>query len=205
MLGAFLASHADDALEEAIEMLRPAPVYTSPGWLSNAMAVRKRFPPRSGDDEDFPSVGVPTWHYGHEPSNVFARRIAKFFDLPTRESSLVQVAEKGMVFFPGSAGTFSEIFTAVSDNHYKILRNEVSPLVFYDSDGFWSHAEPSVIPLLRNLARGREYAHFIFASDAPSEVVATLEAYEVAKSVAAAEGSVVTKVQSPRVGSTSSS
>ena len=52
-----------------------------------------------------PSLAVPTWFYGHEPSNLFASHIAKYFSNSIREDTLLAVALYGIVFAPGSAGT----------------------------------------------------------------------------------------------------
>ena len=58
-------------------------------------AVRDRFP--DGGE----SLGIPTWHYGHEPPNLFATAIAKYFHNAAREAILLRVCDAGIVFLPG--------------------------------------------------------------------------------------------------------
>ena len=41
------------------------------------------------------SLGIPTWHYGHEPPNPFATAIAKYFRNATREAVLLEVCTRG--------------------------------------------------------------------------------------------------------------
>lgn len=50
---------------------------------------------------NFKSIGVPTWHYGHEPSNRFATWQAKFFHNAIREAGLIRIANCGIIFSPG--------------------------------------------------------------------------------------------------------
>lgn len=35
--------------------------------------------------------GIPTYRYGHEPTNFFSSHVAKFFDNAIREDGLLQV------------------------------------------------------------------------------------------------------------------
>jgi hypothetical protein len=76
------------------------------------MAVRERFAP--GRD----SLGVPTWFYGHEPPNVFADHVAKYFRNAIREDVLLRVCRSGIVFLPGAAGTVQEVFQSACENYY---------------------------------------------------------------------------------------
>ena len=64
------------------------------------------------------TLGIPTWHYGHEPSNAFATAIAKYFRNATREAILLQVCAAGIVFLPGAAGTVQEVFQDACENYY---------------------------------------------------------------------------------------
>ena len=64
------------------------------------------------------SLGIPTWFYGHEPPNVFATAIAKYFRNATREAILLQVCDAGIVFLPGAGGTVQEIFQDACENYY---------------------------------------------------------------------------------------
>jgi len=53
------------------------------------------------------SLAIPTWFYGHEPSNVFASHIAKYFSNSIREDTLLAICLHGILFSPGSAGTLA--------------------------------------------------------------------------------------------------
>ncbi len=78
--------------------------------------------PRSTCATGFPdggeSLGIPTWHYGHEPPNVFATAIAKYFRNATREAILLEVCDAGIVFLPGAGGTVQEVFQDACENYY---------------------------------------------------------------------------------------
>ena len=64
------------------------------------------------------SLSIPTWFYGHEPTNVFATDIAKYFSNALREDTLLNRCRGGVVYLPGQAGTVQEIFQAVTENFY---------------------------------------------------------------------------------------
>jgi len=171
-LGAFLRDHPDAAVDEALAILRVAPTYEPMGaWLDTAFEVRDRFP-RPNDDAV--SLGVPTWHYGHEPPNLFATEIAKYFSNSIREDGLLAIALAGVVFAPGSAGTIQEIFQDAAQNHYKSF-GIASPMVFMDVE-FWTAQKP-VYPLLKQLADGREYGDLLSAFDDFDDIVAFIEAF----------------------------
>ena len=121
--------------------------------------MRERWPAPS----DAPSsLGVPTWHYGHEPPNVFAGEIAKYFANSIREDGLLAIALAGVVFAPGSAGTIQEVFQDAAQNHYESF-GIVSPMVFLD-EVYWTERKP-VYPLLRDLATGYSYGELVTAVD----------------------------------------
>ena len=50
------------------------------------------------------TLGVPTRFYGHEPPNLFATQIAKYFRNATREAILLQICGAGIVFLPAQVG-----------------------------------------------------------------------------------------------------
>ena len=165
-VGAYFAPHPDDALKTAVAELARAPRYDDPSWLVCAFEVRRRFVPEAQDRH--PSLGIPTWFYGHEPPNAFASHIAKYFANSVREDGLLTIAKHGIVFTPGSAGTIQEIFQDACQNHYA-EPNEVSPMIFFGR-AYWTIEKP-VYPLLAQLAQGRAYADWLFATDDPDEVV----------------------------------
>ncbi len=78
------------------------------------------------------SLSVPTWFYGHEPSNPFASHIAKYFSNSEREDGLLAIATSGIVFVPGGPGTLQEVFQDAAQNAYETFGN-ASPMVFLDS------------------------------------------------------------------------
>jgi len=165
-LGAYMAGQSEEALDEAIELLAEAPHYTSPGYHEKAMMVIDRFP--DGGD----SLAIPTWFYGHEPSNLFASYIAKYFSNSLREDTLLAISLYGIVFAPGSAGTTQEIFMDATQNHYGTF-NYFSPMVFLGTHRY--QIDTLIYPLLKQLAHGRTYADLLHITDEPEEVVSFLE------------------------------
>lgn len=168
-LGAWFADRPESELDEAIEFLSSAPTFRpESAWLDAAFAVRDRWPLCDGAAG---SLGVPTWHYGHEPPNVFATHIAKYFANSIREDGLLAMALGGVVFAPGSAGTIQEIFQDAAQNHYRSF-GRVSPMVLFGVR-YWCEDKP-VYPLLRSLAGGHEYARLLSVVDSVEEVLVAL-------------------------------
>ncbi|MET9891948.1 Rossmann fold nucleotide-binding protein [Streptomyces sp. NPDC006465] len=147
-LGAYAAPFDDGMLDEALHILAAVPSFTPSitDWARAAFEVRERRP--SGG----PSVGIPTWFYGHEPPNAFAAHIAKYFANATREDGLLARSNAGVVFLPGAAGTVQEIFDNATPNYYG-SRGEPTPMVLVDR-AHWTERYPAW-PLLRALARER--------------------------------------------------
>ncbi len=87
-----------------------------------------------------PNLSVPTWFYGHEPSNAFATSIAKYFGNSEREDGLLAIATSGIVFVPGGPGTIQEVFQDAAQNAYETY-GLASPMVFLAPDNdpdFWT-------------------------------------------------------------------
>ena len=167
--GAWMATHADGALDEALAVLAAAPTFEPvPDWLDAAFDVRLRWPLPHGT---LSSLGIPTWHYGHEPPNVFASHIAKYFANSIREDGLLAIALAGVVFAPGSAGTIQEVFQDAAQNHYKSF-GIASPMVFMGRD-YWTHDKP-VYPLLAQLADGHDYGELLAIEDDVDAIAARL-------------------------------
>ena len=164
-LGALLSDRDDYALDEALEIIARAPLYSDKYWLSTAFEVLEKFPPGPTTP---PCIGIPTWHYGHEPPSAFASHIAKYFSNSTREEGLLALAVGGLIIAPGSAGTIQEIFQDAAQNHYKTT-GWVSPMIFLDSD-YWSREKP-VYPVLRSLSEGEDYGRLLGVADTPQEVL----------------------------------
>ncbi len=161
-LGAWLSTHDETAIDESLELLAGAIDYRTADYLDRGYEVRNRFP--NGAD----SLAIPTWFYGHEPTNQFASHVAKYFSNSIREDGLLALANHGVVFTPGSAGTVQEVFQDATQNHYGTFEL-TSPMVFLGSD-FWTHILP-VKPLLTKLAGDRAYAELIAFVDTPAEVL----------------------------------
>ncbi len=77
------------------------------------------------------NLSIPTWFYGHEPSNPFATHIVKYFSNSIREDGLLAIAKGGIVFLAGGPGTMQEVFQDAAQNAYKTF-GEPSPMVFLD-------------------------------------------------------------------------
>lgn len=179
-LGVWLAARADDALDEAIDVLAPRPAGSAPGseyadadWLDRAFDVRSRWPLPGGPDR-YESIGIPTWMYGHEPPNAFATKIAKYFANSVREEGLLAIATHGVVFAPGSAGTIQEIFQDAAQNHYTSF-GPASPMILLGVD-HWTERHP-VWGVLESLAAGRDYRGLITITDDEHDVVDRLLQY----------------------------
>ena len=165
-LGAYLAGVTDEELTWVMNTLATAPKYTDRGFQAAAYAVLERFP--EGEE----SLAIPTWFYGHEPSNLFATYIAKYFSNSIREDTLLALAYYGIVYAPGSAGTTQEIFMDAAQNHY-VTFDFISPMVFV---GKQRYAEDTQLyALIQQLAAGREYADYLHLTDDPREVVTFID------------------------------
>ncbi|MFJ2218162.1 LOG family protein [Streptomyces sp. NPDC101062] len=166
-LGAYAASHPDEMLDKALEVLAEAPSFVPSvsAWARAAFEVRARWP--KGDD----SIGIPTWFYGHEPPNAFAGHIAKYFANATREDGLLARSNAGVVFLPGAAGTVQEIFDNATPNYYQ-SRGEPTPMVLVDR-AHWTERLPTW-PLLQALAKERPMEARIALVDSVDEAPAAL-------------------------------
>lgn len=167
-LGAWMAGHSPSALDEVLAVLARAPHFSDAGYFEAARVVLDLHP----DGAD--SLAIPTWFYGHEPSNLFATHIAKYFSNSIREDTLLAVSLHGVVFAPGSAGTTQEIFMDAAQNHYA-THNYYSPMVFLGRQRY--EIDTLLYPLMRQLSYGRPYHTQLFLTDEPEEVVQFLLAH----------------------------
>lgn len=161
-LGAWLVDTSDEIVDQALEVLKQSPVYTSEGYLQAALSVIEMCPDGGS------SLAVPTWFYGHEPSNLFSKHIAKYFSNSIREDGLLSIAIHGVVYAPGSAGTTQEIFMDATQNHY-VTFDEISPMVFLGRDRYCT--ETMLYPCIEQLAHGRDYADYLHLTDDIDDVV----------------------------------
>ncbi|ATB32344.1 LOG family protein [Melittangium boletus] len=170
-LGAWFAGRSDGELDAALEVLALAPGYKHREWLSRAFEVRATWPLRDEDRAISDSLGIPTWLYGHEPPNPFATRIAKYFANSVREEGLLTIAQGGVVYSPGSAGTVQEVFQDACQNHYNTV-GVISPMIFLGRE-FWTKTRP-VYPLLEHLAQGHDYSRYLLLTDSQEEIIQAL-------------------------------
>jgi predicted Rossmann-fold nucleotide-binding protein len=164
-LGAFVPGDLDAALRglAAVPSFRP----DVGAWARTALEVV------GATDGGRESLGIPTWHYGHEPPNVFATAIAKFFANAPREALLLEVCTAGIVFLPGAAGTVQEVFQDACENYYAD-RTAVAPMVLLGRH-YWTEELP-VWPLLQALAAGREMEQHVHLVDSVEEAVEVVTA-----------------------------
>jgi len=163
--GAYMANYSSQDLETALRILGQAPAYTHPHHFAQAKAVLARYP------EGHESLAIPTWFYGHEPSNLFASHIAKYFSNSIREDGLLAISLFGVIYAPGSAGTTQEIFMDATQNHYGSF-GFYSPMIFFGKERYTK--ETFLFPIVQQLAWGRKYADLLFLTDSPEEVVALI-------------------------------
>lgn len=163
-LGSSLSSYDDDAVNAALQSLATAPSFrpSITDWASTGLAVRREYPGDGG-------VSVPTWFYGHEPPNVFATSIAKYFSNALREDVLLSRARGGILYLPGAAGTVQEIFQAVTPNYYGDPATQI-PLILVGVE-HWTVTLP-VWPLLQSLAAERPMASSLQLVDSIDEAAA---------------------------------
>ncbi|MEU7615092.1 hypothetical protein AB0M91_01000 [Micromonospora rifamycinica] len=155
-LGAFLAARPARELDSAIDLLAVAPDFTDHDrYTAAALAVRDRYaatvPQQRGPGLDWARSGglaIPTWLYGHEPANLFAGRIAKYFSNAIREDTILRLARGGIVFAPGRAGTVQEVFQAATKTYYG-TDGASGAYVFLDR-AYWTRELP-IESLLRPL------------------------------------------------------
>ena len=180
-LGAYAAGFDDPeaALAATLAALAEAPTYRHPRWLASAWSARAALG-QPAQPERGRSLGVPTWFYGHEPLNVFATDVAKYFENHVREEGLLAVALGGVVFAPGNAGTVQEIFQDACQNYYRVYGGLRSPMVLLGRD-YWNPEGPvasaagdrrkPAYPLLRALAEERGFADHLLLTDDLEEAV----------------------------------
>ena len=166
-LGAWMAGFSGQDIDDALVTMMPSPSFKDKGWLGTAFNVIDRYP-----QQEYVSLGIPTWLYGHEPSTPFATHIAKFFENSIREDSILTLAFGGIIYAPGSAGTLQEIFQEAVQNHY-LTFGFSSPMIFLGKR-FWTEEIP-VYPLLEHLMKTGKYKNLLLTlTDDIDEAVATL-------------------------------
>ena len=167
-LGASLAGTEEMVLDRALTVLAEVPTFhpSIDDWVASAHRARVLCA------DPAPSLGVPTWHYGHEPPNLFATAIAKYFRNAQREAILLQICGAGIVFLPGAGGTVQEIFQDACENYYA-ADDKVAPMVLVGTR-YWTETLPAW-PLLTALAKGRAmegHVHLAASVDEAAAIIA---------------------------------
>lgn len=172
-LGAYMANYSREELVDAILILsqlelknRNYPDYLATNFMQRSLEVLDKYP--NGAE----SLAIPTWFYGHEPSNLFAKHIAKYFSNSIREDILLTISLYGLVFAPGSAGTTQEIFQEAAQNHYGTSGYH-SPMVFLGKKRYVE--DTSIYSVLHQLAIGRVYKELLFLTDSAELLVDFIE------------------------------
>jgi len=181
-LGAYFAAREQDELAAAIEIIKERPdgaetgkEYADPDWLHRAWRVMQAFPIPAGQEEACKSIGIPTWLYGHEPPATFATHIAKYFANSVREDGLLAIANHGVVFAPGSAGTTQEVFQDAAQNHYA-TQEIISPMIMF-GEQHWTKKRP-VWPLLVAVSKGHAYGELIALTDSEDEIIRRIKMFD---------------------------
>lgn len=172
-LGAYFGNKTDNELSDAIEILsdleglsEKQKDYTSKNYFKQSEKVLEKYP------DGKKSLAIPTWFYGHEPSNVFASHIAKYFSNSIREDTLLAICLHGIVYAPGSAGTTQEIFQEAAQNHYGTY-GFYSPMVFL---GVKRYTEDTALySTLHQLANNMKYKQLLHLTDHVEDVVTFIE------------------------------
>lgn len=175
-LGAYMLGRSLEEVEEAWNIVSKPSGHTFEHQyldLSPACNVLKRF----GEPDFAGSLGIPTWKYGHEPSNMFATWHAKMFQNSVREDGLIAVGNGGIIYTPGSAGTRQEVFQTACRNHYADEGYEV-PMVFYGVE-FWKDSK--VYETLKHNSSGRPFCAWLRSTDEVDEVVSLLVEHRASK------------------------
>lgn len=167
-LGAYLSGVGPEELDAVINDLSVAPKYDSPGYVEAGQKVIDQYP------VGHTSLAVPTWFYGHEPTNMFASYVAKYFSNSIREDGLLAMSRYGIIFAPGSGGTTQEIFQDACQNHYATF-GEISPMVFFGNERYT--VETPLWETLNVLAEGRHYKDLLFLSDEVEEIVEFIKSH----------------------------
>jgi predicted Rossmann-fold nucleotide-binding protein len=170
-LGAYLAPHADSALDDAIGVLEAARGAADvTAWVRAAFAVRAAFPAATAGE----SLAVPTWSHGHQPPNAFATGIAKFLGRAARDDWFLGGSGFDLMFLPGAAGTVRDVFEAAAPLYYSPIGAPTRRLILVGTD-HWTRKFP-VWPLMRALSYSRPMATTIHLVDTPDEAATLLTA-----------------------------
>jgi predicted Rossmann-fold nucleotide-binding protein len=187
-LGAALSAADHRDLDRVVARLATAPYFTDPEPYTRValetlaeLPPEAPAPPASGEAAltwaRHGGLSVPTWLYGHEPANLFAARIAKYFSNALREDTILRLARGGVVFAPGRAGTVQEVFQAAAKAFYA-TDGASGPLIFIGVR-FWTETLPVerlLRPLLAESPHG-DLSRGVHLTDDVDEAVTLLSRY----------------------------
>jgi len=164
-LGAYLFEKSEKEVDTALEILNSVESTEAHEYMNTAaaQAVIDKF----GYPKYAPSLGIPTYNYGHEPTNMFATHVAKMFSNAVREAGLINIGNGGIIYTPGSAGTRQEIFQASCLNHYAEKGRE-RPTIFYDKK-FWE--DSGIVNVLRKNSSDKPFSELIHEEDSIDEIL----------------------------------
>jgi predicted Rossmann-fold nucleotide-binding protein len=176
-LGAYLCDCTPEQLGAAIDDLAQAPDFRQPQeYTAAALAVRRAYPRQDRDPLAqlvHGGLAIPTWLYGHEPANLFAGAIAKYFSNAIREDTILRLARGGIVLAPGQAGTVQEVFQAAAKAYYG-SDGPTGPFVFLGVE-FWSRLPaPDLLRTVLGHTPMGDLSGLIHITDDPAEALAVL-------------------------------
>lgn len=168
-LGAYFGNRTDLELLDGIKIMSDLEFqgdnlrdYFAVNYFEQAKKVIEKYP------KGMENLAIPTWFYGHEPSNLFASHIAKYFSNSIREDTLLAICLYGIIYAPGSAGTTQEIFQEAAQNHYGTF-GYYSPMVFLGKKRYVE--DTSLYSVLHQLAVGMPYKELLYLTDDPELAV----------------------------------
>ncbi len=172
-LGAYFGNYSEAELKEAIQILSELEFseknqrdYLTRNYITQSRKVLEKFP--NGKE----NLAIPTWFYGHEPTNLFASNIAKYFSNSIREDTLLAICLYGIIYAPGSAGTTQEIFQEAAQNHYGTF-GYYSPMIFLGKKRYTE--DTALYSVLHQLAMGMPYKELLYLTDDPELAVQFIE------------------------------
>lgn len=168
------------ALQVFVDNKKDADKFNSDRWLEVGYTTWKAMG-KPKDAMKSRNIGVPTWFYGHEPPNLFATDIAKYFENSVREEGLLAIARGGIIYADGNGGTVQEIFQDANQNYYRTYNDTKSAMVLF-STAYWNppavnynnpakeRQKPAYL-LLHKLATEKAFDDYLFMSDLTDDVV----------------------------------
>ncbi|WP_405709636.1 MULTISPECIES: Rossmann fold nucleotide-binding protein [unclassified Streptomyces] len=173
-LGAYLADADDEVLDKALGILAAVPDVEAAvtDWARSAFEVRGLHP---AGVHSTASLGVAPWTnvYGEDPANAFVTVMAKFLTRTLEDFGVLGLANAGLVFLPGAAGTVQEIFEAAMPSYY--TDGPIRPIILVGKE-HWTAKLPAW-DLLDALGKGRRLgARISLVDDVESAAVLLREA-----------------------------